>query len=77
MASKKKKKKFSEQVISGTYESSMTKDKVGSALRSNSRSVADVYKQYKKSEDTSGRVFSAFDDGYDVGDITKSLLKGT
>ena len=40
MASKKKKKKsFSEQVISGTYESSMTLDKVGSALRSNNKSI--------------------------------------
>ena len=78
MASKKKKKKsFSEQVISGTYESSLTKDKVSSALKSNSRSVADAYKQYKKTEDTSGSIFSAFEDGYDVGDITKSLLKGT
>ena len=76
MASKKKKKKFSEQVITGTYESSMTKDKVGSALKSNSMSVAEAYKSTSK-DDTSDRVFSAFDDGYDVGDITKSLLKGS
>ena len=70
MASKKKKKQsFSEQVISGTYESSLTKDKVSSALKKTNASVTKANKQ-------DDRLLSSFDDGYDFGDVTKTILKG-
>ena len=70
MASKKK--KFSEQVISGTYESSLTREKVAPALKKTNESVTNA----KKESFTDGSIFSSFDDGYDFGDVTKSILKG-
>lgn len=79
MASKKKKKSFSEQVLTGEYKSSLSRESVAPALKKTNKSMANARSvaEAGKGISSDGSLFSAFEDGYNLGDISRTIVKGT